>query len=426
MGKHVLESEKKSNPWKFLLLCLVAGLILAATGWFYIYSITPKDMRSSFSEAVNFVTNPGQAFFQNKDSVNILCLGLDYNYTPEGIIFSKYARADTIFVININRDGMINILSIPRDTRVDIAGSEYGYDKINTTYALGEKDLAQRTVEDFLGIDIDYYAIIRIKATKELIDAIGGMEVDVEKDIDYDDNWGHTHIHLKKGKQKLNGEEAVGYSRFRYDEEGDRGRIRRQQQVLKALVGEIKNPKNITKINDIIKVTKKNIETNINTTQLIDLARLYRKFSAAKINADRLDGEDVDIEGISFIVPDEEEKRIKINRMFRGIIEYFPREITVNVYNTTDEPGIAHEIANKFYNGGYNVSKIGDYRDIKEDAEPLEESRIIIKKPGRRPAVQMIVNQLGIPLKVYDEPGDGTCADFDILIGEDLAHEQGE
>lgn len=422
----IQSSRPKRSVWGFLFISILIGLCVAVAGFTYIYKVTPADVRSSFTETIKFVTSPGETFFQGRDSVNILCLGLDYNYTTEGIIFSKYARTDTIFVVNVNKDGAINILSIPRDSRVKIAGDEYGYDKVNTAYALGELPLAKKTIEDFLGIPLDYYAIIRIKATKELIDAIGGITVDVEKDIDYDDNWGHTHIHLKKGLQKLDGDQAVGYSRFRYDEEGDRGRIRRQQQVLKALVLQLKDPRNITRTREIARVIKNNLETDITPTQMFDLARLYKKFNAANVHTDRIEGADEDIDGISYLIPDDAEKQLKVNRMFRGITNFLPKEITVNIYNGTQKTGVAHILGDKLGAEGYFVDKIGDYKDINKEAPAdTPNTLVIIRKTDKKEAVEMLVRSVGMG-QVSENIDPNAKVDFDIVVGNDLAPYLGE
>jgi len=429
MGKHtkLQQPEERERPkrsiWKFLLFTLLIAIIIAIAGLVYIYKTTPKDIRDSFADTISFVTNPGQTVFGDKDSVNILCLGLDYNYTNEGIIFSKNARTDTIFIINVNKDGKINILSVPRDLRVEIPG--YGMDKVNAAYALGEEPLARQTIENFLGIKIDYYAVIRIKGTKELIDALGGITVDVEKDIDYDDNWGHTHIHLKKGLQKLNGDEAVGYSRFRYDEEGDRGRIRRQQQVLKALVFQLKDPRNITKVNEITRAFKNNIETSFTFTQLIDFARLYKKFTASNIHTDKLEGADEDIGGISYMVPDENDRRIKVNRMFLGIVEYLPGEVSVNVFNATEKPGLARKLADKLSSAGYGINKVGDYKEEHKDAEIPKLTQVVIKKSTKKEAAGAIVRAIGTG-QIIEQIDEASPVDFEIDICEDLLPYMGE
>lgn len=429
MGKHnkLQQPEECARPkrsiWKFLLFTLLIAIIIAIAGLVYIYKTTPKDIRDSFVDTISFVTNPGQTVFGDKDSVNILCLGLDYNYTTEGIIFSKNARTDTIFVVNVNKDGKINILSVPRDMRVEVPG--YGMDKANAAYALGEEPLARQTIENFLGIKIDYYAVIRIKGTKELIDALGGITVDVEKDINYDDNWGHTHIHLKKGLQKLNGDEAVGYSRFRYDEEGDRGRIRRQQQVLKALVLQLKDPRNIAKINEITRAFKNNIETSFTFTQLIDFARLYKKFTASNVHVDKLEGADEDIDGISYMIPDEKDIQTKVNRMFLGIVEYLPGEVTVNVFNTTEKPGVARRLADKLSAAGYSINKVGDYKEERKGAEIPKLTQVIIKKSAKKEAVNGIVKEIGMG-QVVEQIDDASPVDFEIDICEDLLPYTGE
>ena len=195
-----------------------------------------------------------------------------------------------------------------------------GTDKINAAFSMketGDLDLTRRTVEKFLGIPIDHTIVIKEYAAKKMVDVIGGVTVDVEKDMNYDDNWGHLHIHLKKGLQRLNGEQAVGYVRFRNDEEGDRGRIRRQQQFLDALFKELRKPENLipSRLQGLATTIKENIETSLSAGEIVDLANLYRTFDRKRIQRARIDGEDVNIGGQACIQPDEREKERIVYRM---------------------------------------------------------------------------------------------------------------
>ncbi|MBV8264031.1 MAG: LCP family protein, partial [Candidatus Eremiobacteraeota bacterium] len=173
-----------------------------------------------------FMPSPNLVDVFGKPGLRVLVMGLDENWTDSDVAYTAGARTDTLIGVNIDlANKQINVLSIPRDLWVYIPKSGYG--KINEAYGDGGPERVESTVVKNLGTPaFDNYVVLRLDATKNIINALGGIDVDVEKDMDYDDTWGHLHIHLKKGLHHLNGDEAVGYIRFRHDPEGDFGRMR--------------------------------------------------------------------------------------------------------------------------------------------------------------------------------------------------------
>ena len=178
----------------------------------------------------------------------VLVEGLDYDYTAKDEEFSTNSRSDVIWAVNLDfANKRIYQLSIPRDMIATMPNGTRA--KINQAQSDGGVKEAKSVIAEFLGIPgFDRYVILRIDATKEFIEAIGGVEVDVKSSdclryktgctgepLDYDDSWGHLHIHLKEGLQHLDGEQAVAYMRFRHDWCSDPCRIMRQQQVLHAM-----------------------------------------------------------------------------------------------------------------------------------------------------------------------------------------------
>jgi len=119
----------------------------------------------------------------------------------------------------------VSLLSVPRDTRVKIPG--HGWDKINHAYANGGSQLSQKAVENLLGIPIDYYVTIDFAGFYKIVDAVGGVDVDVEKRMYYEDPYDELVIDIQPGMQHMNGKTAIQYVRYR-DSEGDIGRIERQ------------------------------------------------------------------------------------------------------------------------------------------------------------------------------------------------------
>ena len=411
------KKEKKKNKFNFtrLLLVLVfsilGGIIVFIAVGGYIYSITPPGKTTSIYDGFKILMKPGTTAFNGKDTLNILCLGLDHNYTEQGILYTKGARTDTIFVLSIDKEAKyVNMLSIPRDTWVYIDG--YGYNKINSAYSFGGLELAKKTISEFLGIKIDHYIIIKIKAGTEIVDALDGLNIDVEKDMDYDDNWGNLHIHLKQGEQKLTGTEAVGYARFRHDEEGDWGRMRRQQQVINALVKELKKPENLLKIDKLIKIANANIETDLKPAEMLDICRCYKDFDKKNMATGIIHGyDDTNADGLSIIIPDNNEK-IKLVRqlLLRQEEIIIPNGCTVKILNGSQTEGLASELADHFERKGYKVSRIGD-----ADKYDYEDS-VIIPNNAKKGSIEEITNLLGY-ITVGQKQEAEKNEDYTIIIG---------
>jgi LCP family protein required for cell wall assembly len=166
-------------------------------------------------------------------------------------------------------------LSVPRDMVATLPDGRQA--KINEAQSQGGIRESESVVASWLGIPpFDRYVLLRIDATKDLIDALGGVDVDVENSdalkhagkngpIDYDDSWGHLHVHLQPGFQHLDGEHAVGYARFRHDWCSDPCRIMRQQQVIRAMIGKVQHDRlnALLHAQALLDVARKDVETDL-------------------------------------------------------------------------------------------------------------------------------------------------------------------
>jgi LCP family protein required for cell wall assembly len=232
---------------------------------------------------------------QTSGSVSILLVGVDYT---EGS-----RRADSIAVATINIDTKkIKVLSIPRDTRVQIPG--HGWQKINHAYAFGGKDLLYKTIVNYLGIPIDYFLILNYDTFPALIDLVDGIDIFVEKRLHYVDRAGGLYIDIPAGQQHLDGKRALHYVRFRNDAQGDIGRVKRQQRFMAALLEKVKKPEMLLRLPQIIEETIRNIETNMNTTQALQLASYLKDVSVTDLVAITLPGNPAYISGISYWLGD--------------------------------------------------------------------------------------------------------------------------
>jgi polyisoprenyl-teichoic acid--peptidoglycan teichoic acid transferase len=243
--------------------------------------------------------------------VNILVLGVDERSDDSG-------RSDTMFVIAVDPNAQdVDIISIPRDTRVKIPG--FGYDKINHAYAQGKYKLAQRTVENLLGVSMQYYLIIDFNGFKRIIDALGGVTIDVEKRMYYEDPYDNLVIDLRPGVQKLNGDDAIGYVRYR-DQGGDLGRIQRQQKFMKAVMQQVTQPSTIGQLPTLVKELSGAVRTNMSSGDLVNLAKLINDARKHGLKGHVIPGTPIYIGEISYVLPD----IVEMRRMIAEIMGITP------------------------------------------------------------------------------------------------------
>ena len=379
--------------------------------------VTPERVWASKSVNRIAATNPRDAF-PNKNRLHILCLGIDANHTPQGIMHTKNARSDTIFVISLDLDAKrVGMLSVPRDTRVEFAYGR-GTDKVNAAHAIGGVPLAKATVEQFLGVEIDHYVVIKMYGTKNMIDAMGGVVIDVEKDMDYDDNWGNLHIHLKKGRQRLDGEQAVGYARFRHDAESDFGRMRRQQQLVKAVARQLMTPSTLINLDKLVDTAMENTITDLSRSQILALAHLFYNVPPERIYTGTIAGYDYRASNGICLDPSESKKEALVGWLLRGEEWYRNGLITVRVHNASGVNGVASTLRDILADQGYHAI-IG--RSERGKREPLTR---VIDLTGKAEAAQEIARLL--PNARVDQPADDEKPEAggpDILvkIGTDCA-----
>jgi len=184
------------------------------------------------------------------------------------------ARADTIIVALVDASQRkVALLSIPRDTRTPVAG--YGVTKINHAMAYGGAPLLRKTVENLIHWHIDYVADANFSAFRSVVDQMGGLDIDVEENMSYDDPTDRTSIHLTKGPQHLTGQQVLDYARFRHDPEADTGRMRRQKQVLREILAQSTSYKMWPKLPSMIAAMSKEIHTD---TPIPTLLRFASRF----------------------------------------------------------------------------------------------------------------------------------------------------
>jgi polyisoprenyl-teichoic acid--peptidoglycan teichoic acid transferase len=196
--------------------------------------------------------------------ISILLLGVDEREGDSG-------RSDTMMIIAVDpKEDKMVMFNIPRDTRTEIIGKGYE-DKINHAYAFGGTQMAMDTAEDFLDTSIDYYVKVNMESFRDIVNAVGGVEVD--NPFAFSDG-GYT---FPEGKQELNGKEALAYSRMRYkDPKGDLGRNDRQRQVITSIIDKGARVSSITKFDNILDILSENVKTNMTFQEMKDIQKNYK------------------------------------------------------------------------------------------------------------------------------------------------------
>lgn len=333
------EKESSSSVKWTIIAVIICALILAAAYYFLEASKNPYLM--SFNSAIE-KTGIRSRFMSLMGNKNILILGVDSNGRHTNPF--EGTRTDTILLVNISRNGKsINAISIPRDSKVYIAGN-HGTDKINAAHAFGGPKLTVKTIEETFGVHIDNYIAVNYAGVKDFVQAVGGIPINVEKRMRYSDRSGGLYIDLYPGLQVLDAKQAEGYLRFRHDAIGDIGRMKRQQKFVKAAIKKLSSPDNVIKLPQLYDVMSKNIRTNMNLFELTKLFNVVKKLDMENINVATLPGKPSEHGYISYWILNAEKTQEIIDQMiYRTESETTGEPISVNLYYT---PELASNIDN--------------------------------------------------------------------------------
>lgn len=442
-----LKSKQKTIPktnsgrWLFFWLGMSGIAMVSATaGALLAVSLTSSPLQqaelSPQDEAVfdsDRISGAGLRFSELTRPVNLLVMGMsvlpsdltnappelqNLGYEPQ--VNSFEGLADVMLLIKFDpATKKIAMLSIPRDTRTEVFG--YGVKKLNAANIDGGPALTAKSVSDLLGdIAIDRYIRINVLGVGNLIDALGGVTVNVPKDLKYQDDSQRLYINLKAGEQHLNGDQALQLLRYRHDELGDIGRVQRQQMVIRALMDQTLNPTTVTQLPKILNVVKENIDTNLTVEELLALAGFGVRTNRSNMHMFMLPGRFSQPEEYqaSYWLPD----RTGISRMMsqhfgvpltRELREVNSRSLRVYIQDSTgsDRTQIIPLIK--------NLEEFG-YRKIQVSVpwnEPLQVTNIIAQQ-GDVENAELIRSQLGFG-EVRIESTGIIDSDITIQLGQD-------
>jgi len=367
------------------------------------------------------ITDISETIFkpESKEPVTVLVAGLH----PDGPLtdFIMYAKYNP-------ETGKINAISIPRDTKV--VGTVDG--KINSAYARGKdiKKLADK-VKDLTSLEADYYVIFDTKTVRKMVDAIGGIPMNVPIDMDYDDNEQGLHIKLKKGYQVLDGKKAEQFIRFRKNNDGsgyplgDVQRIKAQQDFIKAAVEQVLKPSTLLKLPELISLGLESVKTDMALTEMLSYIDDVKNFDMNNLRLETLPGEGQYIGPTSYYVHDSAKTKELIEEMFIKEISILDEadntevvskeidnsKISIEVLNATSRSGLASSVAEKLKEEGYNVTKIGNYKSTDKV------STSVINRTDSEYA-KRVKEFLGVG-KVKTEKEENSKVDVTVILGSD-------
>lgn len=232
-------------------------------------------------------------------------------------------RADTMIIGSYDEEReRLAMVSIPRDTFTYVKG--YDYTKINHSYAYGGVPLALSSVQRLINLPIDHYVVVNFQGFMQFIDALGGVEINAEKRMYYVDTEdvgmgpNGLVIDIQPGLQRMDGYDTLAYARFRKDAEGDHGRMRRQQQVVQAVVQELTKPSTFAKIPKLIPTAFSTIETDLTMGQMLSYGLGGKGAMEKGIVAATTTGEDLYLDELAYVVPNIVDLRTTVYRTLMG------------------------------------------------------------------------------------------------------------
>ena len=407
-----------------VIICLLSGVLIGYLGvktdW------NKKEMLKLFAkETTMMITGQTKEDINNLKPIYCLVMGvskdIDIELTDTIIVCAYYPKTQ-----------QASMLSIPRDTFV--GNSEYsakGSDKINSVYAANGNDpkATLEKVEKITGLDINNYIVIDNKALVKVIDKIGGVYFDVPINMKYDSKKQNLHINLKKGYQKIDGKKAEQLLRFRKNNNNtsypasygsdDYGRMRTQRDFIIETIKQTLQLKNVTKINDLIKIVFDHVDTNLKMNEVLKYIPAAVEFDIKNIESDRLPGESEKLgpSKLWFFKQYKNKTEEVINEMFlfneknENDSNISIKDLKIQVLNATGKSKEYEKIIRKFEENGYNIIE-GGKTSINKSSKIINRTRKSDKFSNQ---IDKIVK--GADIKI--ENSNDYKIDYTIIIGQD-------
>lgn len=400
---------EKQRKRRLMIMSGVLTVIIAAIVFtvIYFYNFFGKFSADGVSVAPNEV--------KAKEPVNILVLGLDIGDVNQKDNES-IKRTDTIMVLHYEpKNNAASLISVPRDMLIKVNNKN---NKINAAYAIGGEKLIQSEIEKLIEADINYIVKIDYEGFRALVDAVGGVEMYIERNMYYDDDAQDLHIRFNKGETVLlDGKKAEEFFRWRKNNDGtgfangDLDRIENQHKFINKLIEKCTSPAIITNIKGILDVLPAYVKTNMSPSKIISYGLGLKDLDKSNVTTATLQGDLKTIGGASYVVYN---RNLNIETLgllsgseaSNGTIK--KKNLRINILNGTRITGLASRMSENLKTKGYSAIDTGNTQ---------ERSKTIIK-----------TNDKEIGKLIVEDLGTGTIQDLDdnpqgydavILIGSD-------
>lgn len=370
-----------------------------------------QNMGSAVSEVLVEPKKPSEPFY-------MLLMGSDRR--PGETV----ARADTLIVARVDaEEKRVTLLSIPRDTRVAIPG--HSTNKVNAAMVYGGPELAIQTISEFTGLPITHYLEIDFAGFAELVDAIGGVTLEVPEEIDdlKAANYVEQFRYVPEGTQRLNGGQALTFVRSRDFPEGDLRRIQNQQTFLRALAEELLEIQNVLRLRSIVDVVVDNVKTDMSVSRILSLANEFRGMDPGAIEAVTMPGTPEYIGRVSYVIADEDALGELIARIDQGlpadpteaeagVADLDPSSVRVVVRNGAGIGGVAADAAGRLQVEGFQVIETGNANQFVYD-----ETLVVYKNDAEKATA--VLRALGIGRVVPSSGMYSFEGDVLVVVGKD-------
>jgi LCP family protein required for cell wall assembly len=333
---------------------------------------------------------------------------------------AKGERGDVIMLVRLDRaGGQARLLSVPRDLWVDIPG--HGEGKINAAFSYGGPTLMVQTIRENLGIEVNHYVEVDFSGFIALVNQLGGIEMT----FPYAARDMKSGLSLDAGTQILDGEQALAYARSRKYEEyqgetwvsvdaSDLGRAERQQQVVKAILSELKSPSSIAEAGEIAASVAENmtVDANLARSSVGSLAWDFRGVVTGGIEGQTLPVYGDTVSGASVVRAEEPAASATIEGFLTGAVTVDRGPIRVQVLNGNGVTGAAGAMSDRLTEAGYEIAGIGN-----ADERDLSVTTVLV--PEGSPAGDEIIGDLGFGVVRYGAVDNGY--DAVVIVGADAS-----
>ena len=445
---HKKSTQAKSGRWLWFWVGMTGVAMLSATaGALLAVSLSSAPLMQSnlspeekaiFGQGTR-ISGTGLQLTELNRPVNILVLGIKVltsdvnnsaseteNLRYHALVNSFDGLSDTMLLLRFNPEAKkLTLLSVPRDTRTSIEG--HGTTKINAANAEGGPALSAQAVSELLnGVAIDRYVRINVQGVEKLVDALGGVTVYVPKDMKYQDDSQHLYINLKAGSHHLNGNQALQLLRFRHDENGDIGRIQRQQILMRALMEQTLNPATLSRLPKILSVIQSHIDTNLTIEELMALVGFGVQTQRSNMQMLMLPGQfsEPGQYKASYWLPDSSRIATMMEQHFNvsslDSQQTIDREhLSVAIQDSTGSDRAVQALVNTLQEFGYRNIYIA-----KRWSEPLDVTHIVAQQ-GDSNSAEVIRSSLNVG-EVRVESTGNLSSDITIQLGKDWLRKQNQ